>query len=82
LKIIYFNNHHEGKISKLTLGTQLFIKMKIVIEKKSINFKEKRKQTYKFRKICYTKSEIRAAACEITTFQNSGFLLRNPNPVN
>jgi hypothetical protein len=36
LKIIYFNNHHGGKISKLTLGTQLFLKMKIVIEKKQL----------------------------------------------
>jgi hypothetical protein len=51
--------------------------MKIVI-KKSFNTKEKRKQGYKWRKICLKKSEIRAAACEVTIFQNSGFLLRKP----
>lgn len=49
--------------------------MKIVIEKKT-NIK-KRKQAYKFRKVCYKKSDMWAAACELTIFQNSGFLLRN-----
>jgi hypothetical protein len=77
LKIIYVNNHQEGKFSKLTLGAQIFLKMKIVIEK-SINIKKKRQQAYKFRKICYKKSEIWAAACEEKIFQNSGFLLGNP----
>jgi hypothetical protein len=48
--------------------------MKIVIEKTNI---KKRKQAYKFRKVCYKKSDMWAAACELTIFQNSGFLLRN-----
>jgi hypothetical protein len=52
--------------------------MKTVIEKGRLISRKRENRLISLEKSVIKMSEIRAAACEITTFQNLGFILGNP----